>query len=389
MDKERKTPDSAKKKPKPKTTADPIPERLKRLREKMAQTGVMALLVSSQENRRYFSGFLDEDVGISESCGMLLLTETLQAILTDSRYVTQAQREAPSFETVDCRKHVDGKSGAGYAIKKLVGRISSISFEPEYMTVAAVTELSKGFKGSTFAPVPLSLGEFRTVKSQDELDLIKKAVGITEKSLSDLWAELEPGVPEEWLSNFLEAKFREYGAQGPAFPSIIAAGPNAALPHAVPGRKKIGKNEMVIIDIGARYKGYASDMTRTYVPVKAMGWQKEIYSIVREAQLMALEKIKAGASGCEVDKAARSYIASKGYGDYFGHALGHGVGLQVHEEPTLSPHSDKPLPAGSLVTVEPGIYIPGKGGVRLEELVLVAEAGPEILNKDSHFYDFS
>ncbi|MDR1041124.1 MAG: aminopeptidase P family protein [Deltaproteobacteria bacterium] len=365
-----------------KASEDPVPGRLAALRARMAETGCESALILSAENRRYFSGFLAGDMGITESSGALLVTDKLGVLLTDSRYTTQAQNEAPLFETVTCRQGLaEGLKGLGDAFKTLC-------FEPDYVTVELHGRLSDVLAGRKLAPLPFRLGDFRVVKAEEELKLVRNAVAVTEQALGLLWAELEPGVPEIWAANFLENKFRELGGEGPAFPSIVAAGPNAALPHAEPGRKKIGKSECVVIDIGARYRGYCSDMTRTYMPERPAGWQKEIYATVREAQLLALETIKAGVTGAEADRAARDHIASRGFGDYFGHSLGHGVGLMVHEEPRLSPRASEPLPAGCLVTVEPGIYLPGKGGVRLEELVLVTEKGCEILNRDDHFYEY-
>jgi Xaa-Pro aminopeptidase len=366
-----------------KAKVDPIPERLNQLRAKMEETQVSALLIRSPENRRYFSGFKADDLTITESSGSLLITAEKQHLLTDSRYTTAAQKEAPLFNVVTHGRHIVD------AIKGLLKKPYRLFFEPQYVSYAFYEEVCSKLSSNAPQTIPFSLGEFRVVKSDDELEFIKKAVQITEKALDEVWNDLEPGVTEEWVSNFLEFRFRELGADGPAFPSIVAAGANGALPHAVPGRKKIGKTEMCIIDIGARYQGYCSDMTRTYSSYYPSATQKTIYSVVREAQLLAISKIKEGVTGAEVDKAARDHIAKAGFGENFNHSLGHGVGLLVHEEPRLSPGSNEPLLTGSLVTVEPGIYLPGVGGVRLEELVLVRPLGAIILNKDPHFYDFS
>jgi Xaa-Pro aminopeptidase len=366
-----------------KAKENPIPGRLNLLRAMMEETGVSTLLINSPENRRYFSGFKSDDHMITESSGVLLITLDKQHLLTDSRYTVAAQKEAPLFNIVTYGRSVP------LALKGLVKSSDKLFFEPEYVSYGFYRELCSVLGEDTPHTLPFSLGRFRVVKSEDELNLIKKAVQITEKALGEVWNDLEPGVTEEWVSNFLEFRFRELGADGPAFPSIVAAGANGALPHAVPGRKKIGKTEMCIIDIGAKYQGYCSDMTRTWSTYYPTAKQKTIYSVVREAQLLAIAAIKEGVTGAEVDKVARDHIAKEGFGDYFKHSLGHGVGLLVHEEPRLSPGSNVPLQTGSLVTVEPGIYLPGVGGVRLEELVLVRPLGAVILNKDPHFYDFS
>ncbi|MDR1081621.1 MAG: aminopeptidase P family protein [Deltaproteobacteria bacterium] len=361
---------------------DPVPGRLSALRTRMEETGCEALLILSPENRRYFSGFLAQDAGIAESSGALLVTAKRALLLTDSRFTTQAEGEAAGFEILTYRQ------GLPEGLKRAGDLPKSLCFEPGSVTVELHGKMARAVPETELREVPFLPGEFRLVKTEEELKLVRRAVAITDEAIGLLWEELEPGVPEGWAAFFLETKFRELGGDGPAFPSIVAAGPNAALPHAEPGRKKIGKSEGVVIDIGARFRGYCSDMTRTYLPEKPAGWLKDIYRTVREAQLLALGVIRAGITGGEADAVARGHIASRGYGDYFGHSLGHGVGLMVHEEPRLSPGAGTILPEGTLVTVEPGIYLPGKGGVRLEELVLVTEKGCEILNRDDHFYDF-
>jgi Xaa-Pro aminopeptidase len=376
-------PKRERKKPTRKVYENPVPGRLNALRQKMAEAEISAVLIKSPESRRYFSGFVAEDHLLIESSGVLLITEDRQVLLTDGRYTLQATREASLYEVKTYTRDFTD------LLKNSLGSAKRLAVEQDYITMSFYKSLVDHLSGVNIEFLPFSLGEFRIVKNEQEIDLISRAVRITEQALGDLWKELEPGVPERWAANFLDIKFREYGAQGPAFPSIIAAGTRAALPHAIPGRKKIGQNEMVVIDIGARYKGYASDMTRTYVPsTKAVGWQRSVYNTVREAQLKALDFLKEGVTGAEVDNIAREHITDEGYGEYFNHSLGHGVGLLVHEEPRLSPYSHTPLKAGSLVTVEPGIYIPNRGGVRLEELTLITKTGNIVLNKDDHFYEF-
>jgi Xaa-Pro aminopeptidase len=351
----------------------------------MDETGCEAALVLSPENRRYFSGFTAQDMGVNESAGAILVTASRLWLLTDSRFTTQAAGEAPLYEVVEY------KGGLPHGLKSLGRFAGTVCMEAEHVTVDLWSKAAREAEavGMGLKPMPFKPGELRVVKSPGELELVRKAVRVTEKALGLLWKEMRPGITESWAAFFLETKFRELGAEGPAFPSIVATGPNAALPHAVPGRKRISKNECAVIDIGARFRGYCSDMTRTHMPEMPAPWQKDIYKAVREAQLLALEVLRAGAICSEVDAAARGHIAARGFGEYFGHSLGHGVGLQVHEAPTLGPNSHKPLPCGALVTVEPGIYIPGKGGVRLEELCLVTEKGCEILNRDKHFYVYN
>ncbi|MDR1395455.1 MAG: M24 family metallopeptidase, partial [Deltaproteobacteria bacterium] len=187
---------------------------------------------------------------------------------------------------------------------------------------------------------------------------------------------------------FIDRTFRELGASGSAFETIAASGPQAALPHAEPGGRVISSGEMTVIDCGARFEGYCADITRTLALGRLEPWQEEIYRIVRGAQLAALAVLAPGRTGREADAAARNYIAAAGYGKFFGHGLGHGVGLAVHEAPSLSPYNEEPLPEGAVVTVEPGIYLPGRGGVRLEQMVLLTGDGCRVLNHDENFYDF-
>jgi Xaa-Pro aminopeptidase len=362
---------------------DPVPGRLERLRLQMDRKGVKAVLVQSPENRRYFSGFKAPDAMFTESAGALVITlDGGNWLLTDGRFTEAARKEAPLFTIVTCSKGLaKGVREEGLA------REHALHFEPRQMSVHSLMQFADSLGKARMKALPFSLGDFRVVKSEDELHLIRRAVAITEKSLSLLWEELEPGVSENWAAQFLEEKFKALGGEGAAFPSIVASGANAALPHAEPSNKKFGKTEMVVIDIGARYKGYCADMTRTWMPHRPADWQKEIYFIVREAQERAIAALGPGRTGAEVDRVARDYIASKGYGQYFNHSLGHGVGLLVHEEPRLSQNSQQPLPVGSLVTVEPGIYLPDRGGVRLEQLCAITEDGCSVLNTNKLFYN--
>ncbi len=359
-------------------------ERLKFLRARMKEYGTKAVLVTSPANRRYFSGFTAMDAMIHESSGALLITRRGQWLLTDSRYTEMAEREAPLFKIIDYRRGL----GAELAALPAVKQAAAICFEPDFMSVALHRRLTSALPGKKLRPLPFSLDEPRSVKSAREIRLIKKALAITEAAVSALFKKMAPGLTEGEAALFLETEFRRLGADGPSFETIVASGPNASLPHAVPGGKKMKKGELVVVDCGAKYRGYCADITRTKMLGEPRPWQRKIYRIVREAQLLAIKAIKPGATGAEIDKIARDHIKSQGYGDYFGHGLGHGVGLYIHEAPTLSPRSHRPLEAGEIVTVEPGIYLPGKGGVRLEQLVLVTDAGRRVLNKNKDFYDF-
>ena len=357
-------------------------ERLIRLRRAMREAKLGALLVSSPENRRYFSGFQAGDPLLNESSGSLLVTPRRLWLLTDSRYVEEAATEAPACEVLDA-----ARQGLGETVKKLLGPGKSVSFEPERLTVADYLRLKKSLAPGAVEPCPFDPSELRISKEPGELALITKALRITEEAIGRLFSDLE-GKTEAEAAWALDSDFRNLGGEGPAFETIVAAGPRASLPHAVPGPRKIKRTDMVVVDCGARYNGYASDITRTWAGPDLAPWQKEIYRIVREAQLAAIKVLAPGRTGLEVDKAARDVIERAGYGEYFGHGLGHGVGLAVHEAPRLSKRGLNRIPAGAVVTVEPGIYLPGKGGVRLEQLVHVSADGPKVLNRDKSFYDF-
>lgn len=361
-----------------------VPARLKGLRRLMADNMVEALLISSNANRRYFSGFAARDGQLNESSGVLLITGRSQTLFTDSRYILEAQEAAgPLFKIVEYPRGL----GAELARRTTLKKVGTLAFEADYVSVGTLNQLQKALPDLKLEPLPFDLDQQRSSKSKEEIKLVTKALSITEAALGRLWDILEPGLTEREAAFFLEAEFRRLGAEGPSFDTIVASGPNGALPHAEPGAKKIKSGEMVIIDCGARYRGYCADITRTKIMGPPKPWQKEIYTIVRQAQLLAIEALVPGCPANQVDKVARDYIHNHGYGQYFGHGLGHGVGLMVHEGPSLSPRNSRELEPGEIVTVEPGIYLPGKGGVRLEQLVLITENGRKVLNGDQHFYD--
>ena len=356
--------------------------RLKGLRQLMNESGVEALLISSDTNRRYFSGFEARDYQMNESSGVLLITPRAQILLTDSRYTLEAESQAPLFKILEYRQGLGAKLAQILQIK----RSKQLAIEPEFMSLGTLTRLEEALPHLEFTTLPFDLSRQRASKSPEEIKLIRKALKITEEALGNAWDMLKPGLTEREVAFFLESEFRRLGAEGPSFETIMASGPNGALPHACPGSKKIKTGETVIIDCGARYNGYCADITRTKIIGRPHKWQKEIYTVVHQAQKMAIAAIAPGKVASEVDRVARDYIKSQGFGDYFGHGLGHGVGLAVHESPSLSPHNSRPLVEGEIITVEPGIYLPGLGGVRLEQMVLVTEKGHRVLNQDRNLY---
>lgn len=346
--------------------------RLARLRAKLDESGVDALLVSQPENRAYLSGF-------TGSSGWLLVTPAHALIATDFRYYEQVGMECPGYELVKVL------TTFAAVLPEMIERagISRLAFESDHVTFADVQDWSKAAPAVEWAPTKgIGMG-LRAVKDAGEIAALKAAIALADEALAAGLAQAHPGMTELELAWLIESYMRTHGAQNVAFDMIVACGPNGARPHARAGHDRLVAGEPIVIDMGARLNGYNSDLTRTVCLGQpndpARFW--EVYNTVLQAQTAAEAAIRAGASGQAVDAVARDLIAEAGYGDYFGHGLGHGVGLVVHEEPRLSRTSLSTLAVGNMVTVEPGIYLPGWGGVRIEDIVLVTEDGAEVLTR--------
>ena len=352
----------------------------------LRRKGADALLVTQPENRRYLSGFKAPDLSIAESSGALLVfTRSSPLLLTDSRYQLQAEQEATGFGVVLVQYNLWNT-----LLKILVRHsVRKLAFESHYFLHDAATKLMDlGQKhGIEIIPVSNMIEKQRTRKSGEEIQKISQSVLLNEKVFLEVYKGLRPGQTEKEVAQQIETAMRRNGAEEQAFPTIVAAGPNAALPHAVPTDRAIKKGETVIIDMGLKLDGYCSDMTRTIVLGKPDSRTVKIMRLVRKAQRAALETIKAGILARDVDRAAREIISRAGHGKHFGHSLGHGVGLAVHEAPSLNKMRRNKLQPGMVVTVEPGIYLPGWGGVRLENMVAVTGDGCTILNRDTTFLD--
>ncbi|RUM37488.1 MAG: aminopeptidase P family protein [Desulfobulbus sp.] len=358
-----------------------IKERLKRLRASLRRRKLDAILITEPGNRRYLSGYSAADHGIQESSGVLLLPVTGKPLLlTDSRFELQASEEALEFTVELYRK------GLFTLLKQLLPGlgIQRLAFESHYFLHSSAAKFSLLAEkiGLDLVPVTGVVERMRAVKSEKEIALIKKSVLLNERVFQLIHSTIEPGMTEVEIALALELTMRELGAEGPSFDSIVAFGTNSAKPHAVPTDRVLASGDIVLIDMGLVLEGYCSDMTRTFVAGKPGKTYLERLRLVRKAQLAAIEAIRAGAVCRDVDKAARSILDNGGYGRFFGHGLGHGVGLVVHEEPGLGPRSRKKLRAGMIVTVEPGIYLPEWGGIRLENMAVVRETGCEVLNED-------
>jgi Xaa-Pro aminopeptidase len=360
--------------------------RLAALRELFPTHELDALLVSGPENRRYISGFTADDPG----WGMLLITAREAMLLTDFRYQIWAQQEARDFEVLIYKVEL-GETLAGLLNNLKVGRLG---FEAAHLTYWQYQRLTKKVADAgltvTWQPTEGLVESLRQRKTAAELAVMRRALKLTESVMRQVEGELAPGLTERQVAWEIEKRLREGGAEGLAFPSIVAAGPNSARPHHHPGDYVIQAGEPIIIDMGAKVDGYCADMTRTFILGPPDEEFRKIYSLVRRAQAKAEAGLKAGMDSLAGDALAREVIAAGGYGEAFGHSLGHGVGLAVHEIPSLSPAEARrvALPDGCVVTVEPGIYLTGWGGVRLEDMARLTPEGAEVMNTPGYFYDF-
>jgi Xaa-Pro aminopeptidase len=358
-----------------------VQPRLAALRDILAAKNLEALLVAGTDNRRYLSGFTARDELLTETCGWLLITSREAFLITDFRYQEWASQEAPHCEVKVYKETL----GAALAELLRAGGSRRLGFESAYLSfwnyqrlAAAVGE---GGLEVEWLPQEGLVEELREVKAPEEVAAIRQALRLTEKIFTEVAAWMVPGLTERRAAWEIERRLREAGSDGVAFPPIVAAGVNSARPHHHPGDYVIRLGEPIIIDMGARLEGYCADMTRTIIMGEPTARFREIYTLVRQAQVRAEQGIRAGMDSLVADSLARDVIVQAGHGDAFGHSLGHGVGLAVHEAPSLSPHKDRAstLKAGSIATVEPGVYLPGWGGVRLEDMVLIHPDRAEVL----------
>ncbi len=361
-------------------------KRIDKLQGLLRRRKIDAMLVAQPENRRYLSGYSGGDHGIGETSGVLLVPARGGiSLLTDFRYKLQAEQD------VSWARVILYPRGLLKLLPELLPDlgIRTLAFESHYTLHATAEKLTDSLAkvGIRLFPLKGVVEDMRIIKDEEEISCLRRAVRLNEEVFADIYPSIQPGQTEIELALALESAMRQKGAEGPSFSSIIASGDRSALPHAVPSRMMIERNRPLTVDMGLVLAGYCSDMTRTFVPGTADARYLELHRLVRRAQLAGMQAIRAGVRASEVDKAARSTIAAAGYGEAFGHSLGHGVGLAVHEDPRLSSLNRKQLKTGMVVTVEPGIYIPGWGGIRLENMVVVREDGCENLNSDTTWLD--
>ncbi len=342
-----------------------------RLRQSLAERDVPAALITRLVNVRYLSGF-------TGSNGALLVTPERVLLATDGRYAVQAGREAPDVELV-----VERACAAALAERAAKEGYGRVAFEEHDVTVELYGTLADVAEGVELVPLGRVVEQLRQIKDEHEIALIREACAISDRALAELLDSILFGRTERHIAQELERRMLDHGAEGVAFETIVASGPNSAIPHHRPTDRRVEEGDFLKIDFGALYRGYHADMTRTFVVGgEPADWQIELHELVFAAQKAGREALRPGAELAEVDRAARRVIEEAGYGEYFPHGLGHGVGLEIHEEPYLRQTSDGTLAACMPVTVEPGVYLPGRGGVRIEDTLVVRDVedgGPELL----------
>ena len=344
---------------------------------KLPEREVDAILISGADNRRYLSGF-------SGSAGYLFISGERAHLATDFRYTEQATAQATHFDVEQVRVGWDW-----FLTQLKESGARRVGFESQAMTVSTFNSLMKAMgedsetTGIELVPFADLTDDQRSFKDSDELVLLQRAIDASDVAMEKVCPTIAEGMTEREVAWRMEMAMRDAGADGISFDTIVAAGPNGAMAHHMPTDTVIRRGEPIVIDMGAKVGGYCSDITRTVVVGEPDEMFHKIYNIVLDAQLTAIKDVKIGMNGEEADKLARDVIAEAGYGDNFGHSLGHGVGLAVHEIPRVSPRSTDPLDVNSVFTVEPGIYLSGWGGVRIEDIVILGQGGATPLSKAS------
>ncbi|GIP37624.1 putative peptidase YqhT [Paenibacillus sp. J31TS4] len=342
--------------------------RVAKLRQSLAELGLEAIVLTNSHNRRYITGF-------TGSSGYVLVTADRAFLLTDFRYMTQAAEQAAGFEIVEHNAKVM------LTVRELLSDlgISRVGFEQNDVTFGTYVAYKSDLGSIELVPTEQVVERLRMYKDAEELRIMREAAKLADDTFAYILTKLKPGVSERAIALEMEMYMRSHGATSSSFDTIVASGERSALPHGVASDRLLGSNEYVKLDFGAYYQGYCSDLTRTVCLGEPTDKHKDIYKIVLEAQMNVLENLKPGMTGREGDALARDIIRKYGYGDHFGHGTGHSLGMQVHEAPRLSPSCDTVLEPGMTMTVEPGIYLPGFGGVRIEDDVVLTESGNERL----------
>jgi len=344
--------------------------RLEKLRKVLHNQALGAILITRPENQRYLSGFTGGEAA-------LLITAHESLLLTDFRYYEQVAEEAPDFQLVKVEDKVS------QVLKQLLKTrdVKALGFESTHVPFEQYQDWKRATRGIKWVPTQDTIESLRLIKDEGELTAMKKAVAISDAACDHIREFIQAGMTEKEVAWELESYMRTHGAEALAFGLIVGSGPNGAKPHAVLQDRPIQKGEPIVLDLGARVDGYNSDVTRTICIGRPDKQLREIYDIVLRAQLAAEEGAKSGMTGQEIDALARKVIVDAGHVDHFGHGLGHGVGLAVHEGPRASPVNTTTFEPGMLCTIEPGIYLPGWGGVRIEDIALFTRNGTKVLTQ--------
>ncbi len=324
-----------------------------------------AVLLHKPANMFYFSGYTGE--------GLVLLTASTKTIITDFRYTEQAEKQAPGFAVCMTTRDCDHNQAAFNIMK--VQNITKTYYEDDHITVRAYREMEKVMEGVSFLPVDKVPEKLREIKDETELEKMALACKVTSEAFAYILGEIKEGMTEREIAHKLESYIVTHGAQELAFHTIIASGENGSLPHAIPGERKVRRGDMITLDFGAKVDGYCADMTRTIALGEPSEKMRHVYDVVFTAQQMAQDALAAGKVCREIDAIARDYIAAQGYGDNFGHGLGHSLGIDIHENPRLSMLCTDLTQENQVLTVEPGVYLPGIGGVRIENSCVVTKDG--------------
>jgi Xaa-Pro aminopeptidase len=345
-------------------------KRLETIRSKIKENEIDGILITKRENYTYLSGF-------TGSSAYLVITSDSADLITDFRYIEQATKQAPLFNIIKYKGNVAIE--INNALKR--NNVEKLGFESIDLTYDKYEDYSSKFEVKELIPLKNIIESIRMIKDSEELQFIKKAVEIADGAFLNVLPLIKPGILETEVSAEIEYFMKKQGAQGSSFQTIVASGARSAMPHGVASNKEIKNGDVIIMDYGAIYQGYCSDITRTIFLGKPDEKMTKIYDIVLRAQKEALNGSHKGLKGREIDSIAREIINNSGYEKNFGHGLGHGVGLEIHEEPRFAPSDDNTMENGMVVTVEPGIYVEGYGGVRIEDMIVIKDDQPEILTR--------
>ncbi len=349
-----------------------LSNRLNNFRNKLNELGVEGALITKRENYMYLSGF----TGTSAN---LIITADKAYLLTDFRYMEQSARQAPLFEIVQHKPDINDTVSEILSSEAL----RAFGFEDQAVSYASYAVYGKKFKNTELKGIGAIVDELRSIKDEQEIEIINRAVIAADEAFKHVLPLIRPGITELDVAAELEYKMKKSGASGPSFETIVASGLRSSMPHGVASEKRLELGDTITMDFGALYDHYCSDITRTVFLGQPRKEMVDIYNIVLEAQLTAEKGAVRGRTGKEVDKIARDIIYGKGFEGKFGHGLGHGVGLEIHESPRLSMGGDKVLENRMAVTVEPGIYVEGLGGVRIEDTIIIRDNNPQVLTQSS------